>query len=123
MTDRHLQLERQLDHYAQSLTDMRHHVSTLEHQLLDMLKIQFGRLAAVITDTLQLPQEQATILRGLVDDHLRQLAVTAQLQPPKEQHAQQTPAFVHGNLPPQSAPPRQHTRDPRLIRSTQQTEG
>ena len=128
MTDHKLQFESQLDHYSQVLSNMQQHVITLEYQLLDMLQIQFGKLAEAITETLHLPQEQATILRGLVDEHLHQLTVTAQLRPPRGPQGQPqslTPAtaLVHGNLPPQSVPPRQHSRDPRITRPTPQVEG
>ena len=117
-----------LDQYAQSLSDMQHHVATLQQQLLDMVKIQFGKLAEVITEKLHLPQDQANILRELVDDQIRQLAATAQLQPPRETQQQlptitPPPALVHGNLPPQSGPTRPHSRDPRITRSTTQMEG
>ena len=117
-----------LDRYDQSLTDMKQHVATLQHQLLDMVKIQFGKLAEVITEKLHLPQDQANILRELVDDQIRQLAATAQLHPTREPQQQPPtttppPALVHGNLPPQSAPARPHSRDPRIARSTTQMEG
>ena len=80
---RHRQFEDSLVRYGADLQDMQIKVCTLETKVLEMVKTQFGRLAAAITNTLQLSNGQAAILQDLVNDHLQQLATTAQLQPPR----------------------------------------
>ena len=115
MLERQSQLERQMDHYATSINTMTQQMTSLKQQLLDMLQAQFSKLAAAITTTLHLPQDQATILQDLVNEHLHQLAVTAQLRLPKG-------TYALGHTPPSPAatpvssegPPHHNTRDPRL---------
>ena len=115
MTVRQQAFERQLDRYSQSLQDMQSQVTTIQHQLLDMLKLQFNKLASVITDTLQLPSDQADIIRDLVDDHLHQLAVTAQLQPPQGpfRMTSMTHSTYPGATAAETTTPRQVNRDTR----------
>ena len=124
MSERQVQLEQQLDQYAQSLHMMQRQVTTLENQLLQMLQAQFTSLASAITTTLQLPQDQADILQDLVADHLRQLTVTAQLHPPRDQ------GVTHHRLPTTAEPtvtrpeaPQLRTRDPRLTQARARLEG
>ena len=115
MIDRHQQLERRIDQYTQSLHEMQRQVASLEQQLLQMLQVQFSRLAADITTTLQLPQHQANLLQGLVADHLHQLTVTAQLQPPRGRTT--TAPFIPSTaLTPAAGmeTPAMANRDPRL---------
>ena len=80
---RHRQFEDTIVKCATDLQDMQIKVCTIESKVLEMVKTQFGRLAAAIKNTLQLSHGQTTVLQGLVNDHLQQLATTAQLQPPR----------------------------------------
>ena len=119
MTARHQALEGQLLNYSQSLQAMQHQMVTLQQQLLEMTKMQFQKLAAVITNTLQLPEQQALLLQDIVDDHLRQLAVAAQLQPPRGPFRTAAPQYLHTDLQGISTSPstQPHNRDPRLVRA------
>ena len=102
-----------------SLQEMRGHVTTLEHHVMEVLQVQFSRLASVITETLHLPHDQATILRQLVDDHLYQLAVTTQLKLPTGRYSTFHPQTqkladpTTGTVPPQAI-----SRDPRIVKAS-----
>ena len=117
MTERQHQFEAKLDSYAKSLADMQQHVTTLQKNVSDMMKVQFGKLASVITDKLHLQQDQAETLKHILDDHLQQLAAATQIQLPGElPRTTLTPPQTttrHVMVP---QPPTRHNRDPRLIK-------
>ena len=117
MLHRQRNLEQRLDQYTRSLQEMQRQVASLEQQLLQMLQVQFTRLATDITATLHLPPHQADLLQDLVAQHLDQLTVTAQLRPPRGRYTA-PPCPPNTVLTPASSgeviPPR--TRDPRLSR-------
>ena len=115
LLERQHQLETRIEQYTRSLQEMQQQVANLEQQLLQMLQVQFTRLATDITTTLQLPQHQATLLQDLVAQHLDQLAVTAQLRPPRGVATQITHTPVYTRTPvPQQNTFHQSSRDPRL---------
>ena len=118
MIDRQQEIDRRLDQYTHALQEMQQQVTNLENQLLQMLQVQFSRLATDIATTLQLPQHQNAILQDLVADHLQQLSVTAQLRPPREQHPA---SLYHHSTTHTPAPCTEITlttnRDPRLTQT------
>ena len=125
MAERQTMYERRLEQYSQTLHDMRNQVKTLELQVLEMLQLQFSRLAKAIREMLQLPQYQADILQDLVDDHLHRLAVTTQLRLPQGpyQLMQQDQLDSITPAPQTIQPTRHHNRDPRQTSSQYQMEG
>ena len=120
MVARHQTLEEQLIRYSQSLHNMQRQIMTLQQQLLEMTKTQFHKLAEAITEALKLPVDQACVLQDIVDAHLHQLAVTAQLQPPGGPFRMQ-PTHQQVNVRQEHITPPgqwQTNRDPRLDQNT-----
>ena len=120
MTERQQQFEAKLDNYAQSLADMQQHVQTLQQNVSDMMQVQFGKLASVITDKLHLQHDQAETLQQILDEHLQQITAATQMQLPggTSRITQPTPqTFTSHVMVPQ--PPTRHNRDPRLTKHQQ----
>ena len=123
LAERHRQLEQKMDSYALSLRDMRTQVQTLEQQMLEMIQTQFCQLETAITQALQLPQDQALVVRQLINDQLYQLATTHQLRvltEPQREHLQRQHATNSRYM--EGTHLQTRNMDPRLAQLTHQME-
>ena len=82
MLARQQRLEEKITTQERSLEGMRDQIQMLQTNVMDLLKAQFSKLAVAITERLQLPQQQAKMLRDLLDDHLHQLPLNTSLELP-----------------------------------------
>ena len=96
-------------------------LSLLGQHVMDLLKAEFCRLATAITETLQLPQKQVTILNKLLDDQLVQISLASALPLPT-QPLLSTMELAGPAATTIQAPPLSPAKDPRLWQTPAQME-